>query len=205
MTAVSPRKRGRPGHDLSSVLAASVAEFNARGYDGTSMDHLAQRLRISKSSIYYHVRGKQALLALALDHALAGLESAADEVLAMEGPAVERLQTLIRQSVNVLIDRLPYVTLLLRVRGNSAVERKALARRRRIDEQVANLVKEAVADGDLRPDTDPAVTARLLFGLVNSLAEWLKPSHKPDPDQLGAAVCAMAFHGLRTRRQVSPG
>jgi AcrR family transcriptional regulator len=200
MTTLSPRKRGRPGHDQFSVLAASVAEFNARGYDGTSMDHLARRLRVSKSAIYYHVPGKQALLALALDHALAGLESAADGVLAMDGPAVDRLHTLICQSVSVLIDRLPYVTLLLRVRGNNAVERKALARRRRIDDLVAVLVKEAVAEGDLRPDADPAVTARLLFGLVNSLAEWLKPTPKPDPDQLGAAVCAMAFDGLRTRR-----
>ena len=50
-----------------------------------------------------------------------------------------------------------------------------LRRRRRLDALVADLVKEAVGDGDLRPDIDPAVTARLMFGMVNSLTEWLKP------------------------------
>jgi AcrR family transcriptional regulator len=200
MTAGSPARRGRPGHDLSSVVDTSVAVFNVRGYDGTSMDDLARRLRISKSAIYHHVSGKQAILALALDEALVSLESAADEVLRLEGPAVDRLETLIRRSVSVLIDRLPYVTLLLRVRGNTAVERRALARRRRIDELVAALVKEAVAEGDLRADTDPAVTARLLFGMVNSLTEWLKPTRGTTPEQLAAAICAMAFDGLRVRR-----
>jgi len=197
MTAPAPRKRGRPGHDLDSVLAGAVAVFNARGYDGTSMEDLATRLKISKSAIYHHVEGKEALLGLALDHALAGLEQAASEVREMDGPAIERLETLVRSSVAVLVDRLPYVTLLLRVRGNSAVERQALARRRHIDQLAADLVKAAVGDGVLRPDTDPAVTARLLFGMVNSLTEWLKPNRGTDPERLADAICAMAFDGLK--------
>jgi len=199
MTGPAPRKLGRPGHNLNSVLAASVAVFNTRGYDGTSMEDLAKRLKISKAAIYHHVTGKQALLGLALDHALAGLEQAANDVRRLDGPAVERLEILVQQSVAVLIERLPYVTLLLRVRGNSAVERQALTRRRRIDDLVAELVKDAVGEGDLRPDTEPAVTARLLFGMVNSLTEWLKPTHKADPQSLAAAICAMAFDGLKLR------
>ena len=169
------RRPGRPGHDLASVLAASVEVFNERGYDGTSMYDLSARLRIGKSSIYHHVESKEQLLELALDRALAGLENAADEIQVADGAAVERLELLLRRSISVLVERLPYVTLLLRVRGNSDIERQALARRRRVDHLVADLVKEAVADGTLRPDLDPAVVARLLFGTVNSLTEWLKP------------------------------
>jgi len=43
------RRRGRPGHDLASVLAVAVELFNERGYDGTSMRDLADRLGIAKS------------------------------------------------------------------------------------------------------------------------------------------------------------
>ena len=39
MTA--PRRRGRPGNDLDTVLAAAVRLFNARGYDATSMFDIA--------------------------------------------------------------------------------------------------------------------------------------------------------------------
>jgi AcrR family transcriptional regulator len=194
-------RRGRPGHDIGSVLATSVDVFNERGFDGTSIEDLARRLKISKSAIYHHVESKDALLGLALDRALVGLEEVADAVRILDGPAIERLETLLRGSVAVLVERLPYVTLLLRVRGNSAVERQALTRRRRLDRLVAELVKQAVVDGDLRPDIDPAVTAKLLFGMVNSLTEWLKPGPKTLAPSLADAVAAVAFDGLRVHRQ----
>ncbi len=193
------RRRGRPGHDLSTVLAASVEVFNERGYDGTSMEDLAARLGIGKSSIYHHVESKEALLGLALDRALDGLEQAATEVRDQSAPAIDRLELLLRRSVAVLVERLPYVTLLLRVRGNSEVERTALTRRRRIDRLMTELVQEAVAEGSLRDDVDPTIVARLLFGTVNSLVEWLKPSSSHPTDELAGALVAVVFDGLRRR------
>ena len=177
-TVVTPR-RGRPG------------------YDRTSMEDLAQTLGITKSAIYHHVRSKDELLGLALDHALDGLFAAAADAQAGGGRAVERLEQLVRASIAVLADRLPFVTLLLRVRGNTDVERNALARRRRFDRIVADLAAAAVAEGDLRPDVDPAVTARLIFGMVNSLTEWYRPRGGVSAEQLADAVCAVAFDGLR--------
>jgi AcrR family transcriptional regulator len=194
-------RRGRPGYDLESLLTVAVTVFNERGYDGTSMEDLSRRLGISKSSIYYHVEGKEHLLALALDRALDGLFAVADEVTASGQPAIERLERLVRGSVYVLADRLPYVTLLLRARGNTSTERQALARRREFDQIVADLVKAAEQDGDIRPDVDPAITARLLFGLVNSLVEWYRPARRATAAaDLADAVCAVAFDGLRVRR-----
>ncbi len=194
-------RRGRPGYDLESLLAVVVTVFNERGYDGTSMEDLAQRLGISKSSIYYHVESKEDLLALALDRALDGLFAVANEVKASGGPAIDRLERLVRGSIGVLTDRLPYVTLLLRARGNTRTERQALTRRREFDQIVADLVAEAERAGDIRPDVDPAITARLLFGLVNSLVEWYRPGRRAaSAGELADAVCAVAFDGLRIRR-----
>jgi AcrR family transcriptional regulator len=217
-TARRPGRRGRPGYDLESLLAVAVTVFNERGYDGTSMEDLSRRLGISKSSIYYHVDSKEQLLALALDRALDGLFSVADDVLAAAGlPAIERLELLVRGSVQVLAEQHPYVTLLLRARGNTGTEQRALARRREFDRIVADLVDQAERDGDIRPDVDPAITARLLFGLVNSLVEWYRPGRADaagsgdavdaargggpaDAAELADAVCAVAFDGLRVRR-----
>lgn len=187
-------RRGRPGYDLESVLTVAVELFNEQGYDGTSMEDLAQRLGITKAAIYHHVQAKDQLLRMAIDRALDGLFAVLDEARAMNGPAIEKLEQLVRGSVEVLQNQLPYVTLLLRVRGNTDVERSALARRRQFDRYVAALVRQAEADGDVRPDVDPNVTARLLFGMVNSLTEWYRPRHS----DLADAVCAIAFDGLRT-------
>jgi AcrR family transcriptional regulator len=192
-------KRGRPGYDLESLLAVAVEVFNEKGYDGTSMDDVSRRLGRTKSAIYHHVTGKQELLRLALDRALDALFAVTDEPGFRSGRAIERLEYLVRRSVQVLSDELPYVTLLLRVRGNTPVERAALARRRRFDDIVSALVAEAEADADVRPDVDPAITARLLFGTVNSLIEWYRPRGAIPADKLADAVVKVAFEGLRVR------
>ncbi len=193
------RGPGRPGYDLESLLSVAVSVFNERGYDGTSMEHLSQRLGITKSSIYHHVDSKEDLLRLALDRALDGLFEAVAGAQAAGEPAIRRLERLVCRSVEVLVDRLPYVTLLLRVRGNTEVERHALDRRRQFDRIVAGLVEEAEAEGDIRADVDPGITARLLFGMVNSIVEWYQP-HGEDSSRLATAVCAVAFDGLRVPR-----
>lgn len=211
MTAVTtmgggrPSRRGRPGYDRESLLRVAVTVFNERGYDGTSMDDLAKRLGISKSAIYHHVAGKSELLRLAADRALDGLFAAADEAAAVEGRAIDRLEHLVRASVAVLVERQPFVTLLLRVRGNTAVEKRALARRREFDRLVAGLVAQAEADGDIRPDIDPAIAARLLFGLVNSLIEWYRPRGGASGEEIADALCKVAFGGLRRRAVASDG
>lgn len=201
--SAAPRRRGRPGYDLETVLRISVEVFNERGYDGASMEDLARRLGIAKSAIYHHVAGKEELLRLALDRALDGLWEAAESVQRMDGPAIARLETLVRRAVLVLVGRLPYVTLLLRVRGNTPTERAALERRRAFDALVAGLVAEAEAAGDLRAGVDPRLAARLLFGTVNSIVEWYRPAASgadgADGEAVADAVCAIAFGGLRVR------
>jgi AcrR family transcriptional regulator len=197
---VTGRRPGRPGHNQDAVLTAAVRLFNDKGYEATSISDLADALNITKSTIYHHVTSKQDLLRMAIDHALDGLQEAAAEVSSSSAPAIERLELLIRRSVLVLADRLEFVTLLLRVRGNNAIEQDALMRRRILDAQVTDLVKEAQAAGDLRTDTDPAIAARLMFGMVNSLAEWYRPG-RGGAAALADTVVAMAFEGLRTRQE----
>jgi AcrR family transcriptional regulator len=197
MTVTPPARRGRPGYDLESLLQVAVKLFNERGYDGTSMEDLSRKLGITKSAIYHHVPSKQELLRLAVDRALNGLFVVAHDTEFIEGRAIDRLEHLVRGSVGVLIEQLPFVTLLLRVRGNTKVERTALARRREFDQIVTELVKQAELEGDVRPDIDPAVTSRLLFGMVNSLTEWYRPRRGSTGAELADAVCKIAFDGLR--------
>ena len=197
--AAAPARRGRPGHSLDTLLDAAVALFNERGYEATSVDEVATRLGVTKSAIYHHVPSKVELLRLALDRALGALFAVTEQPGATTGRAIDRLEHVVRGSVRVLADELPFVTLLLRLRGNSEVERAALQRRRAFDRFVTGLVRAAEEEGDVRPDVDPAVTSRLLFGTVNSLTEWYRPGGGLSADDLADAVVTTTFSGLRAR------
>lgn len=198
MTDPAPR-RGRPGYDQAAVLRTAIELFNRQGYDGTSMGDLAAELGVTKSAIYHHVPSKQHLLSEALDEALTGLEAAITSTEEMAGAsAYERLRSVVRQSVEVLVAHQPAVTLLLRVRGNSEIETRALARRRTVDARLAALVQAAVDEGSLRADLAPDLVSRLLFGMVNSLVEWHRPGREASAAELAEAIATLAFDGLHT-------
>ncbi|WP_326698589.1 TetR/AcrR family transcriptional regulator [Streptomyces sp. NBC_01754] len=193
----------RDTYTPDTLLAVAVQVFNERGYDGTSMEHLSQAAGISKSSIYHHVAGKEELLRRAVSRALDGLFGILEEPGALRGRAVVQVEYVTRRTVEVLMDELPYVTLLLRVRGNTQTERWALERRREFDQRVSALLEAAVADGDLRADVDIRMATRLLFGMVNSLVEWYRPQAgggAGEREQLADTVVRLAFDGMRAGR-----
>jgi len=192
----APARRGRPGHDQAAVLRAAIELFNRKGYDATSIGDVAEELGVTKSAVYHHVPSKDHLLAQALDEALDELEATVAHAATADGSAYVRLRGAVRHSVEVLVEHQPAVTLLLRVHGNGETERAALARRRGIDARLATLVGQAASEGALRADIDPDLVSRLLFGMVNSLVEWYRPSGSVDVEQLADAVTAIAFEGL---------
>ncbi|MBB4141390.1 TetR/AcrR family transcriptional regulator [Microbacterium invictum] len=194
-------RRGRPGYDRDQVLAVAVQLFNEQGYDATSVADLASRLGLTKSALYHHFSSKEELLAIALETALSGLEAVLDRALAVEAPASDRLTAVISGAVGVLTDELAPVTLLLRLRGNSAVETAALERRRVFDQQVTALVRAAQDEGRIRTDVDAGVATRLIFGMINSVVEWYRPDGRVDPDLLAQDVLRVALDGLHPREQ----
>jgi AcrR family transcriptional regulator len=201
MSETTDTRRGRPGYDQRAVLDVAVDAFNEYGYDATSMGVLAERLGLSKSAIYHHFAAKEDILELALDEALTALENVLADANKPGTPASDRLAGVLRGAVNVLVEKLPAVTLLLRVRGNTDVERRALARRRTFDRAVASLVVEARDEGSLRRDIEPGIVARLLFGMINSIVEWYRPGGQVDAATLADDVLAVALDGLRTPEQ----
>lgn len=191
-------RRGRPGYDLDSLLEVCVQQFNIHGYDATSLGILSEALGVSRSAIYHHVESKEQLLEMALERALGGLDQVIAVAETTPGAAIDRLQELVHGAVGLLVNEQPYVTLLLRLRGNSPMELEAMARRREATQRVDKLVRRAQAEGSVRPDLSAEVLTRLVMGTVNSLADWYRPDGRVDTDELGRTVTTLLFDGMAT-------
>lgn len=195
-TAPAPR-RGRPGHDQNSMLAVIVEVFTDHGYDASSLEMIAKRLGLSKSAVYHHFSSKGEMLELALERALGELERVFDEAEAREGDAVSRIRFIVREAVIVACERREYLTLLLRLHGNSDVERRSMERRRALTSRLRETFARARDEGSLRDDLDPGLAARFTFGLVNSLVEWYRPDGPVTPEALADSVLSYVRSGLR--------
>jgi AcrR family transcriptional regulator len=178
----------RPAYDVDSLTDVAVSVFSARGYDATRMEHIARAANVSKSSLYHHVANKEALLGHALRRAVDNLTAILADPGAREGRPSERVEYVIRRAIEAELRYLPEVSLLLRVRGNTEVERWALEQRRRFQEQVVDLVRQAQAAGEMSPDVDPGLFVRLALGMSNSLVDWYRPDGTWSARQIADAV-----------------
>lgn len=191
-------RRGRPGYDRDTLMAVCVDVFNRHGYDATSMGMLAGQLGISKSAIYHHVDSKEAILEQALDDALGALEAAFDAVEAGGGDAGERVERAVRATLQALAEHMPQVTLLLRLRGNSEVELRAMERRRAITRRLGALLEAGQGEGSVRGDITPRNLARLALGMVNSIVDWFRADGSHTVEQMVDSVTAVVMSGVRS-------
>lgn len=193
--------RGRPGYSREDVIRAAVRAFTARGYDATSMDNVASELGISKSALYHHISSKEEILELTVVKALSRLEAVAEEMAAADASAGEKVRGLLRGSIEVLCSDPKSVALLLRLRGNSVVERSALDRRRALTRSVIPLVEEAQEEGAIRSDIEAALLTRMIFGVINSTSDWYEPEGRIDAEELANTFESVVFGGLAPQAQ----
>ena len=158
--------------NFERVLDAAATLFLDVGYDAASMQQLADRLGLHKSSLYHYVNSKEDLLKQLIDEAQTtaerDLEIAEQD---LENGYLTALRLAIEQTLN---DR-SRVSLVLRQKPGSATGDGAVAHRRAYDRRLAKLIEQGQASGTIRDDIHPMLLARLSLGMVAWIVEWYDP------------------------------
>lgn len=186
------------------MLEVIVGVFNDRGYEAATLELIAKKLGLSKSAVYHHFSSKSEMLELALDRVLGALEAVFDAPEANTGPALERTRFVVRSAVRVACTQHLYLTLLLRLRGNSEAELRAMQRRRAFDAKLRSMFEQSLVEGTLRVDIDPGLAERFTFGLINSIVEWYRPEGDLRPEEIADAVILFMRGGLRPEGMAIP-
>jgi AcrR family transcriptional regulator len=201
-----PSLSEREPYDTDRLTDVALRLFGERGYDATSMADIAAAAGLQKSSLYHHVGGKEELLERGVNRTLDALFEALEEPPAVAGPAFHRLRYVLRRAIEIEGEFLPETMLLIRLRGNTELERSVLQRRRAFDHALGELVAEAQREGGIRPDIDPLVASRLLMGMLGSLTEWFQRDGRLTWSDMADTILAVAFEGLTAAgaRQPAP-
>lgn len=189
-----PRRRLRS--DPDTVLRAAFALFNENGYDSTTIDQIAQRAGVSRSTIYTHYVSKEDVLARGVAPLLHALQSIFDEEAGSTGTCTSRLTHVIRRLVTSALAQPAEAAVLVRLQSGNSTGRRAHQIRTRFEDQVIALVIEGVQLQEFRSDIPPAAAARLLLSLSNWLSVWFVPDRGWTADQLADVVISIALRGL---------
>ncbi len=94
------------------ILDVATRLFAERGYEGTSMNDVAERVGMRKASLFYHFATKDALYEAVLDRLVESLQTALEEIYQSSGSYAERLDAVTDTMVGVLGSH-PYAARLL--------------------------------------------------------------------------------------------
>ena len=192
----SPALPGRPKdmEKRTAVLEAAMALFPSRGYDGVSMDAIAQAAGVSKLTVYSHFADKEALFAAAVTECCAQLLPHRLFVPDPGLPVSEALFHIARPFVDLMMDE--RAVSLHRVMISQAGQDRRLtevffgAGPRAILLEMESFLHEASHSGYLRV-ADPARASEHFFCLLKGLGHvrvLVGLSDPPTSDQRDAHV-----------------
>lgn len=169
-----PTTRFQDSMRWREILDVAAAMFATYGYEATSIAHIADRVGITKASMYHYIDTKDDLLFhVLLEIHETHLEHFETYSEAPGGP-VERLRAFIEghARVNILdIDR--GSIFYLNFDSLSAPRREIiLQKRRRFDQFVRKLLREGQAQGVIRSELNVELAAIGILTALNSMYLW---------------------------------
>jgi AcrR family transcriptional regulator len=197
------RPGGRTARTRAAVLDATLDELASRGWNQVSVETIAARAGVHKTTVYRRWGGKDQLVAEAL-------EAEADSRVQVpdSGDIGQDLRALARAVLAILTSRDGAATVRALVAGAQGspevgrVVRRFWATRLA---QVGPIAERAVSRGQLPPGTDPDNLMRYLAApLFHRLLVTAEPLTQAAADQAAAAALAAARAGVFARPGQAP-
>ncbi|MCX2930119.1 TetR/AcrR family transcriptional regulator [Mycobacterium sp. CVI_P3] len=187
------RSRGRPRLEIDrDAVADAVAElFVEGGIDAVSIAETAERLSVSRATLYRTVPTKEDLLGILFERSTRELTERTDAVLdATSGPG-EQLIELIKLQAEAAIQMRSYMPVFF---GGGGLPPDVFMRWRKWSRQFEKRWSGVVAacmDAGCLEKTDPVVATRLILGMIIWVSRWYRPSEKITADEIADSAITL--------------
>ena len=208
LDANGPRKpRARKGSlahltDRDAVVKAAAVLFDRRGYVETTMQDIADRLKISKPTLYRHAKGKSEILQLIINHWIDRFDAALEQAADMADVA-ERIPYIVRQWTENAVSNSAHLKVFLS--SEQDMPPKAVRRYRewsgKVYEQFRDMIVEGQQQGLYRAGADPTVAAFAVLGFILLLPRWLSASGRMTPAEVADEFLENWASGMRAAGQ----
>lgn len=179
-----------------AVLRAAAQAFNENGFHKTSLDDVAERLNVTKPTIYYYVKNKDQILFECVRIGLEMLENASAQIEGTDATGLAKLIALWRVYVRIVTEDFGRCLILVGEDPLPPGTRKELrALKGRIDKRFRSVVIEGIEDGSIRP-CDPKMAAFAAAGALSWIARWYDPHGPLDPDHLADQMIDLLVNGV---------
>jgi len=182
-----------------AVLRAAAQLFNEHGYHATSLAMVAERLQVTKPTLYYYIHNKEEILFECVRLGLELLRSAIAAAAASGGSAVDKLKAAMHEYA--LIVTCEFGMCLIRVGEDplAPAARKKLRRlKAELDHEFRALIEQGIAEGAIAA-CDPKLAAFTLAGALSWIGRWYDPEGQLGAADVAEQCIAILMNGLAPR------
>ena len=171
------------------ILEVSAHLFFEQGYEGTTLDAVAEQLQVTKPYLYSYFQNKGEILFEICQTGIRESLAALEQALALEDSPRNRLRAAVAQVAQIVIAKREYVVVYMREDKNlsSADAQEILDQRRAFDRKVAALLEEGVTRGEFSV-RDLSLTATTIGGIVSWLPRWYVPTGRVGASEVVAII-----------------
>ncbi|GAA4491674.1 TetR/AcrR family transcriptional regulator [Rhodococcus olei] len=187
------RTPGRPRREIDmDAVADAVAHLYAEGgYDAVTIEAAAERLSVSRATLYRTVPSKEKLLGIVFERSTQDLHAAAMQLVSETSTSAEALFGLVRLHIRAAVNMRHHLAVFF---GGAGLPRDVYERwlewTHEYEQLWVDVVDKAMCDGVLDA-ADPRLTTRLLLGMVIWVSRWYRPTEGLTPDEIADAAVAL--------------
>lgn len=197
--AQAPSRAEQRQAKRDAVLHVAAQMFNERGFHATSLDDIAARLNVTKPTLYYYVKNKDAIL---LECVKKGLHMTLEGIEASRvagGNALDQLRACMRVYADIVMQ--PFGMCLIRV-GDEEVPEPSRTELRRMKSEIDHAFRRAIAlgveEGVLAP-CDPKMAAFVIAGALSWIGRWYQPDGGQSPEAIAEQCVQQLLQGVLVR------
>ncbi|WP_282781233.1 TetR/AcrR family transcriptional regulator [Nocardia sp. CC201C] len=203
MTAAPARRRGRPpasaatpGETRERIMRAAMELFAEKGFHATGVGEIGDRAGIQRGALYYHIGSKEELLFQIRRNYTQLMLDAAAAVAERDAAPVDKLRTLIRDHVRLIIEHQHEVTIALRDAGALTAEREADLQQLR--EAIQGCWQRVFDEGHRAGvlGTNDHVVTNSVVAMLNMVSRWYRPDGARTPDEIADILITTILDGV---------
>lgn len=182
----------------ADLLEAALSIFSDKGYDGATLQDIADRIGILKGSLYYYYQSKEDILYDVLkmvhDEHLANVRM----LMQKPGTPMRKLHALLAGHAAFVCANLERATVFVHEMNRLPLERQVVIHGS--DPPYQRVFRRAIAEaqksGEVAPELNAKLAALWILGSLNWLHRWYRPDRGRSPEDVGRSFADQLTRGI---------